>query len=239
MRKLLRGVGHALCLASDGPMMVRGVWRLGAIANGKCLAIVMLLVTFTAPTGASATTVRPRATPSVYTTPNFGLTFRVPPSTTYCPLPDDWRGSDHGTILFLERPTQCGDAGFPSISRGYQPDDVPAISLFYGYWLEDDAAPAPACHQVGSILLLGAWRAVCETRKSARITRWVTAPYQADAAAEVTLALSTTLHRLSRDMVLFERTSAAIQTCRTEWTAQKKRFSIGVGKACPKGGRWF
>lgn len=182
---------------------------------------------------------QPRATPPQYATENYGLTFHVPPSTTYCPLPKGWVGSDHGTVIFLERPKRCGGTGYPSSSRGYEPADLATINIFYGYWLGEDETPAAPCQQIGTTMFLGARHPVCEERRGEQITRWVTARYQADGPAEATLTLTTRTARLQSDMATFQKTAATVRTCKTVWTAPKGRFTTGHGLPCPKGSRWF
>ena len=73
--------------------------------------------------------------PPVYVSPNYNLSFRSPPGAYYCPLPKGWVGSDHGTILFLQRPARCGGAGYPSSSRGFEPAGLSRIDVYYGYRL--------------------------------------------------------------------------------------------------------
>ena len=59
----------------------------------------------------------PIPTPPIFVTPVYALTFRSPSATTICALPVDWTGSDHGTVMFLLPPKQCGGARFPLRER--------------------------------------------------------------------------------------------------------------------------
>jgi hypothetical protein len=62
----------------------------------------------------------PLPVPALYVTKNYGLMVRVPPRRTYCPLPADWVGSDHGTTVFLVPPADCAaTAGYPSTARSW------------------------------------------------------------------------------------------------------------------------
>lgn len=180
-----------------------------------------------------------KTAPAEFKTPLYGLTFRVPRSATYCPLPKDWIGSDHGTTIFLEKFARCDGAGYPSSSRSVEPDDIANISIYYDYRMGEDERPAPRCHGVGTILFLGARRAVCEERDGRRITRWVTARYRADIEAEATLTLTTRANRLPSDMAVFTRTAQTVRTCKSVWRERKGRFAIGQGPLCPKAARWF
>ncbi|WP_206244631.1 hypothetical protein [Novosphingobium terrae] len=181
----------------------------------------------------------PHIAPAHYASSNYGITFHVPRLATYCPLPKDWVGSDHGTIIFLERPKRCGGAGYPSSSRNYEPDNLAAIDLYYGYWFDEGDAPASPCHQVATIIFLGTSRPVCEERKGRQITRTVTARYQADAPAQAVLTLRTRHNRLQSDMITFQKTAATVRSCKVAWIGPKGSVSAGHGLPCPKGSRWF
>src|SRR5271156_6676533 len=95
-----------------------------------------------APILAAVAVSAPTPAPSLYVTENYALTFRTPPHTTICALPDSWVGSDHGTVIFLAPPRSCGRPGFPSSSRGFR-GNVPRIEVYYAYRVEE--TPAPSC----------------------------------------------------------------------------------------------
>src|SRR5687767_6170802 len=123
------------------------------------------LLMFAGPSGyapAATDGSEPQPAPRQYMTGMYGLTFAVPDGATYCPLPEDWIGSDHGTTIFLERPGACGGSGYPSSSRDFASDPA-RISLFYAYWMGEDEPPPPPCKGVGSISFLGEARPICET----------------------------------------------------------------------------
>ena|SRR5215472_294217 len=54
-----------------------------------------------------AQTQPPLPAPGLYVTSNYGLMAKIPKGLTYCPLPEGWEGSDHGTVLFIEPPSGC------------------------------------------------------------------------------------------------------------------------------------
>ena len=68
----------------------------------------------------------PRRAVGDFTSSNYAITFKAPDYTYYCPLPDGWEGSDHGTILFLASPSACYGAGYPSSVADLNPAMCPA-----------------------------------------------------------------------------------------------------------------
>ena len=112
--------------------------------------------------GAGPSFTQPRPAPPTYVSVIYGLTFPSPPGTTYCPLPDGWIGSDHGTILFLEPPTGCGDAGYPSSARGFVSRRTPRIQLYYGYVVRDDPV-GQRCPGPPVMEFLGRARPLCRS----------------------------------------------------------------------------
>ncbi|HEY0085029.1 MAG TPA: hypothetical protein VGB65_03875 [Allosphingosinicella sp.] len=171
----------------------------------------------------------PRPAPRVYATHNYGLTFVSPAGTSYCPLPADWVGSDHGTILFLRNPARCYGGGYASSGRNFFPEDVARLRTYYGYWVrEADHAPPP-CRQVAMVRLLGASRPVCEGREEGGlVTRSIQARYGADIPAEVSLTLVTKGAPSRREMAALAALAASIRTCIAP--------DVPVGEApCPKG----
>jgi hypothetical protein len=184
----------------------------------------------------------PRRAPAQFSTAQYGLTFRVSSSATYCPLPKDWVGSDHGTFIFLERPRRCGGAGYPSSGREFHPGNAARLELEYFYWDAEDASPEPQCHRVGMVVFLGKKRSVCETREHGIITRTVDAVYFTDVEAKAYFSLVTTPRRLSMDMTAFRGAAASFRTCSEVWHDSKdkrKSFTTGRGPRCPKGSRFF
>ena len=189
---------------------------------------------------------KPPLAPSQYASAQYGLTFRVPKGATYCPLPNDWVGSDHGTMVFLERPKSCGNGfGYPSSGRDFQPHNSSRLELFYAYWMGDDEPPPKRCHPVGRVWFLGKDRPVCESRSHGLIVRTASARYMSDIEAKADLTLVTKPQRLARDMASFRDTAASFRTCSETWhdsddsQAKAKSFTTGRGPPCPKGSQQF
>ena len=208
---------------AEGGRALRSIWFLAAIAFNSEAA-------FAKP--------GPLPAPARYATGNYGLTFPVPHGVTYCPLPRNWVGSDHGTTLFIERPRRCGGVGFPSSSRGFEPETVSRISVFYAYWLGDDEPPPSPCHHVGTVRFLGQARPICETHDRGRVVREVRGRYVADIEAEAVLTLVTRPGRLEHDMAAFRLVAQGMRACNGGWR-DAKGVALGKGPACPKGVRWF
>lgn len=192
--------------------------------------------------------VRPRPAPLAYKTGQYGLTFRVPRGTTYCPLPADWIGSDHGTTIFLEPPRRCDGAGYPSSSRGYGPETVARIHLYYGYLSGDEEEEAePPCDRRSSLPFLGAAQPVCGEESEGFVQLRVRSEYVAEPharygplRAEAILTLVTRPERLARDRVVFERIAASMRTCSTVHRADGEApHTTGVGPRCPAEAVWF
>lgn len=208
------------------------------------------MLTIACPPAQSAISAIPRTKPyapsatsgGVFASSNYALTFSAPVHTFFCRLSDDWVGSDHGTVIFLKRPRACYGAGYPSSSRGFEPN-VPRIEVYYGYdvWDGDEAdRPAPpACQQVGLLRMLGAPRKICKTIDHSLTVLTASATYQSDAASELDVALATTPERLSQDLVVFRRFAATVRTCK-DFDARVKGpgSTWGVGARCPAG-RWY
>jgi hypothetical protein len=198
-----------------------------------------LAVCLAAAGAAPATAEPPRRTPSQFATGQHGLTFRVPRGTTYCPLPRGWIGSDHGTVIFLERPRDCGGAGYPSSGRGFDPGNVARINVYYSYWMGEDEPPPAPCHQVATVRMLRRMRPVCQSREAGQIVWEVSARYRADLESEAVLRLVTRPERLSLDAPLFRALVASLRTCSEVWRNGRKSFVVGVGPRCPAAAKFF
>ena len=181
--------------------------------------------------------------PPVYATANYGLTFRAPPGTTYCPLPPDWVGSDHGTTLFLERPRSCGGVGYPSNSRSFEPD-VARIELYYGYVTGETPRPLPRCPG-GRVRFVGSLRPICMNRDGATVRISLENRYVSDRnmerhgfPSELVLTLVTRPGRLGRDLVVFRRLATTLRTCSSLWPKANGHpaYLVGVGPRCPHTG---
>ncbi|MBO9575503.1 MAG: hypothetical protein J7494_07200 [Sphingobium sp.] len=183
----------------------------------------------------------PLRAPAAFVTEQYGLTFPVPSGSLYCPLPSDWTGSDHGTIIFMESPGKCHGAGFPSSGRGFD-RDVARIEIFYSYWLEEEGDPDPPenCIRVGTVHFLGGDRAICEQIRAGRMTLSVTAGYRIDTTAQTVFTLVTTSKRIATDLPVFRKVLASTEICSSQWRDGKGGvFATGAGPRCPKEARWF
>jgi len=188
----------------------------------------------------------PRPTPRAFVSIDKNLTFPTPAGTTYCPLPRDWIGSDHGTTIFLApRPEiRCGGAGYPSSSRGVSAS-APRISIYYGYdVLDDDEKPPPApCREIGRVTLLGGSRAMCADQNASAVQIRVEAPYQAEGAsadlkAEAIITLVTAPDRLNGDLVVFRSMIEAVGICNRTNVRGSPSYA-NTRPACAKDARFF
>ena len=180
----------------------------------------------------------PRPANGRFTSFNYVLTFVAPPGLYYCRLPSDWVGSDHGTILFFEPPRACTGAGYPSSSRGFEPD-VPRIELYYGYHMVDGPIDPCTHRKAGTVRFMGGNRTVCAWRGGGFEIRSIGSLYNANGEktdGEVFLTLITTPARLNRDYATFVQIAGDLRSCRaTDRDAKGKIFSWGEGPACREG----
>jgi hypothetical protein len=201
------------------------------------MSISGMLATLVALQGVPA--IAPKPAPPVFVTSIYGLTFKTPPASFYCPLPDDWVGSDHGTTVFLQSPGSCGGAGFPSSSRGFS-RNVPRIDVFYAYWMGEDEPSPPPCPAAGRMQLFSELRPLCREDKDGWITVTVSARYTADIPAQVTVTLVTQPNRLDQDISKLISLTTSMRSCSSVWTFDKgKRSVVGNGPRCPKDGEYF
>lgn len=177
----------------------------------------------------------PKPAPAAYATPNYALTFQVPPGLTYCPMPADWVGSDHGTTLFLTPPKACGGVGLPSGGRGFTPARTPRIEIYYGWRSEDD--PARPCRRPrGTVRFFGGRATLCRVRRDGLAGVELHARYRLSSSdAEAVFTLLTMRRRLARDLERFEALAQSARACVPE--GAEKGF--GSGAPCPPGVRWF
>ena len=180
----------------------------------------------------------PLPVPAVFVTQAHGLTFRTPQTATYCPLPSDWVGSDHGTFMFLRPPHACHGAGFPSTARGAEPDGLPTIDIFYSYWDED--MQAPKCRADGQATLFHRPVRLCRSTNHGMVSLGATARYEADAPSEVTITLTARPDEIGRYVETFKTMTASLRTCSATWRDNnRKTFTVGTGAPCPKDGKFF
>jgi hypothetical protein len=180
----------------------------------------------------------PLPAPAVFVSGEHGLTFRSPPGASYCPLPDDFSGSDHGTDLLLYGGL-CTEPGFPSVGRFVATKGVAAIMIYYGYDPtagDDEPRSPPPCRKVAVIRLMDADRPVCRKRYEGRIYYSVEAKYVIVGSREVSLSLITTPARLAADLETLRALAATVSACRSDWMVDDK---VGSGPICPKDGVYF
>jgi hypothetical protein len=185
----------------------------------------------------------PEQAPKVYVTENYALTFQVPPSLTYCPVPDNWVGADHGTVLFLAPPTECSGAGFPASSRSFAPADTPRIEVYYGYDTGEGDAPKqaePCDNSLGEAQFMGQSRQLCRAMRGELTSVKATANYSASSPAEASFSLITTEKRLSKDLEIFRSLLASTHPCSVSWKDDKGGTdTFGTGPLCPRSKGWF
>jgi hypothetical protein len=200
--------------------------------------IALALATALALQGPASIQAKPA--PPTYPTPNYALTFHKPPGSSYCPLPADWVGSDHGTILFLSLPALCGGAGFPSSSRGFSPPNLPRIEIFYSY-SDEDGQTKPSCNVVGKANLLSRQRPLCKDTSDGMTTITMSANYKADNPAQLIITLVSAPDRLDSDLRSLVVLANSVRTCSSHWSSAdgKRAFVAGSGPPCPANAKWF
>jgi hypothetical protein len=184
----------------------------------------------------------PRLAPAAFVSEQYGLTFRTPPHSFFCKLPADWGGSDHGTVIFLARPTRCFGAGYPSSGRGFS-GDPPRIEVFYAYDVADDDADQkpPSCKEIARARFLNSVRPMCSAPSRRGVQVSVSAKYKADESDEATLTLVTSRARLEGNLNSFRTLLQSARTCTATWQDDRggKPFSTGSGPPCPDDARFF
>ncbi|TCS15369.1 hypothetical protein [Caulobacter sp. BK020] len=191
---------------------------------------------------AAAAATAPLPAPGAFVSEQYGLTFQTPQGSSYCALPADWTGSDHGTVIFLTPPKHCYGAGYPSSGRGFS-GDPRRIEVFYAYDANDveDEQKPPKCDQVGKVVFLGETRPLCRTSSRRGIEISVTARYAADVPALAILTLVTSPDRLASDLRDFKALLQSARTCTATWLNDQggNSFTTGSGPACPADARYF
>lgn len=151
-----------------------------------------------------------------YTSQSYALAFPPVRGTWTCPIPPDWVGSDHGTILFLTPPARCYGIGFPSIARGFEPGTTPRIEVYYDRTFIDDGIrplTAKSCRRIATARLFGSERPVCAMKAKVGLRTVRIASLYHQNEYEVELTLVTTAARYRRDFATLQRLAAAIGTC--------------------------
>jgi len=181
---------------------------------------------------ADAATARaaPAPAPPLYVTHNQGLAIAIPQGLTYCPLPSDWVGSDHGVELYLTPPSRCGGAGYASSGRDATPQ-TPAFEVYYEF-NTSDYVDRRRCVAPVRLTLFGRPARACRRRDGGWITVEARANYAvAGEAHDLVLSLRTAPARYAADMSRFRAFAKGIRACRPEW-------ADGRQPACPKT-QWF
>src|SRR5215471_1260715 len=177
--------------------------------------------------------------PRLYVTSNYGLRAQIPPNLRYCPLPEGWVGSDHGTVLFLEPPSECiPSAAYPSIIRP-TPEFVPAIYIEYEHSVEIDRGNGKSSlpgntsevmqqyceksdRQIPSGLRLLRRQAVgCRHEEAGLVDIKLGALYWSN-QEELFVTLHTTRQRLSQDLLIFAKVASGISECKPDWDKSKR-----------------
>jgi hypothetical protein len=206
--------------------------------NGKNAGKVFVTCIVAVVLGATAPMkpTHPEAAPPVFRSVNYGLTFRSPPRSTYCPIRSDWEGSDHGTILFLQPPAECGGSGYPSSNRGFSPD-VPRIEVYYGY---ATGGPPPPCTSIGKTSLLGRRLDLCQSLSDGMKLVTLQSFYRdGSSTVEVDLTLVTGSEQLQRDLQTIVTLARTVRPCSYVDTGGAKPFVIGSGPRCPRDAEFF
>ena len=188
----------------------------------------------------------PKRATGDFTSTNYAITFKAPENAFYCPLPKDWVGSDHGTVVFLAPPKACYGAGYPSSGRGFEPGDLPRIEVFYAYDLDDPESghKPPPCNAAGTTLLFGKAASLCQETKDGLTIITADGRYTADQPALLSATLVVSAADAPRFLPTFKAVLASIHPCRDKWEAADehgktlKSGYIGHGPACPNG-QWY
>jgi hypothetical protein len=201
----------------------------------------------------------PQPAPPLFVTQDYGLIAHIPPGLTYCPLPTDWSGSNHGTQVYLVPPDQCGEARAYASSTRNPTSFVPTTSIFYGWNVadirrtdRDDSPPETntelaeqMCGDVYAplppgIVLLGTPAAGCRADQDGVATIQAMVLYaHPDSPANkpdamLIVSLETTPDRLSADLVIFTRIAAGVRVCRPSWSKPNPSR-----EPCPEGATWW
>jgi hypothetical protein len=189
--------------------------------------------------------VKPEPAVGDFTSVNYPMTFKAPPNAFYCPLSDDWVGSDHGTTVFLALPKACYGAGYPSSSRGFEPGDVPRIDVYYGWDQREDDWKPPPCHAAGTATLFEKPVKLCRDLREGMTTVTANGYYTVDkSGVELSVTLVTKPIDANRYMPVLKALLATMHSCTATWRAADEKGKIvrsgqsGHGPRCPPG-QWY
>ena len=171
--------------------------------------------------------------PPVYVTEIYGFTFEAPRGAYYCPLPEDWIGSDHGTIVFLERPSSCVGAGYPSSSRSFEPQTAPRISIYYSYSMEPEDRPPPEpCQALAGFPTMqwfGQTRRICRSEQDGFVVLTIQAAVGGKPPRDLSVRLVTPREPTYGEFMTFLSLATSIRSCGE---------AGAVRTACPAGERF-
>jgi len=176
---------------------------------------------------------------------------KVPQGLRYCPLPEGWTGSDHGTALFLEAPSGCIPSRAYASSSRPTPEFVPAIYLYYAYNVVEiergngQSSPPRTSAEYAQryckkpflpvppgLTLLGKPALGCRHDDGDRVEISLKAVFDGgESGMDVTL--STTRQRLARDLRVLSSVASEISECQPSWDKKKHERP-----ACPQTGSW-
>ncbi|HKI01038.1 MAG TPA: hypothetical protein VKK31_03575 [Thermoanaerobaculia bacterium] len=209
----------------------------------------------------------PRAAPARFASYDYGLKARVPPGLSYCTIPTDWVGSDHGRAFYLRPPAACDTtAGYVLSAVAEQ---VPRIELYYGYNVAeldyggedgervartDSELAQQRCarpRRLAGGTLLGRPAVGCRTERGDWVEVEAFATYYLDRPAarvqdpdaKATVRLWTTRARLAQDWPVFVGFAAGVSQCVARWWDDSTGAAITVGAApgrpdCPANAFW-
>lgn len=200
----------------------------------------MIAMTIGLPMCTSVWASAPKPAPTAYATPNYALTFTVPHGLSYCPMPADWIGSDHGTTLFLAPPVDCGGAGYASSGRSFMPARTPRIEVYYGWWSNDDNGPFPRhpCRRpLGHVRTFGRVYPLCPVGRGGLVGVELHVHYRISSPgdAEAIFTLLTTPKALPHDLRRFEQLVGSARGC----TPKDAEKGFGSGASCSRSASWF
>jgi hypothetical protein len=231
-----------------------GAWVV-AYRSLAAILLVILLSASAQPAEPKSEVTPPRPAPPLFATVNYGIMASIPPGLTYCPLPSDWVGSDHGTGIYLTPPAGCHRyEGYPSSGRG-ETESVPTISLYYAYnavdeidlpsyfgpprneselmklTCEDSQIAAP-----NGLTLLGKPAVGCRYDHGDQVRVTMAQLYSLETSklheapdCELVMTLTTTRPRLAKDLRIFGAITKSISVC------TPKGYKPFVGRTpCPQ-----
>jgi hypothetical protein len=150
-------------------------------------------------------------------------------------------------VVFLAPPKSCYGAGYPSSARGFDPDSVPRIEVYYGWDLDDveiGHPQQPSCRATGDAALFGKTVPLCRETEDGQAIITVEGRYMAESRAILSVSLVVRPVDIPRFLSTFKTLLATAHPCRATWRASDLRGKIvqtgetGHGAVCPEG-QWY